>query len=102
MIMFLLVTEILLTGCSSEPAGAELYKLNCAACHGPAGKGGLATGLSPPAYLATHDDRTMTRLIREGLPNTGMRAFGKANGGTLTDEQITTILRYLRTTGSGN
>ena len=94
--MVLLVAGILLTGCNSEPSGAELYTLNCAGCHGAAGKGGLATALGIPAYLATHDDSTITRLTSKGMPNTGMRAFGKANGGTLTDEQISSIVKYLR------
>jgi len=100
--MVLLVASILLTGCNSEPSGAELYTLNCASCHGAAGKGGMATALSVPAFLATHDDTSITRLTSEGVPNTAMRAFGKANGGMLTDEQITAIVKYLRSIRSAN
>lgn len=95
-VMFLLVVGILLAGCASEPSGAELYTLNCAGCHGAAGKGGLAIALGVPAYLATHDDATITRITSAGVHNTTMRAFGKANGGALTDEQIAAIVKYLR------
>jgi mono/diheme cytochrome c family protein len=93
--MILVVAGFVLAGCSGGPSGAELYTLNCGGCHGAAGKGGLATALSPPAYLATHDDNVITRMISEGVPDTRMRAFGKANGGTLTGEQITLIVKYL-------
>lgn len=99
---FLLVVGILLAGCTGPPAGAELYTLNCAGCHGAAGKGGLAIALGVPAYLATRDDTTITRIISAGIPNTTMRAFGKANGGTLTDEQIAAIVKYLRSNRSAN
>src|SRR5512142_424027 len=85
--MVLLVAGFVLTGCSSGPSGAELYMLNCGGCHGAGRKGGMATALSPPAYLATHDDKLIKQIISEGIPNTGMRAFSKAKGGTLTDEQ---------------
>ena len=100
--MVLLVAGFVLAGCSGEPSGAELYVLNCGGCHGTAGKGGLATALSVPAYLATHDDNVITRMISEGVPYTRMRAFGKANGGTLTDEQIVVIVKYLRSIRSAD
>lgn len=99
--MVLLIAGFLM-GCNSGPPGAELYTLNCAGCHGTAGKGGLATALSVPAYLNSHDATSMTRSTREGIPNTAMRAFSKANGGALTDEQIALIVLYLRSTRSAN
>lgn len=98
----LLIASILLTGCNGEASGVELFTLNCAGCHGTAGKGSLAKALSDPAYLATHDDEMITRLTSQGIPNTGMRAFSKANGGPLTDEQITAIVKYLRSIPSAN
>lgn len=94
--MLWLAASIPLTGCDRETSGADLYTLNCAGCHGPAGKGGLAAALSVPAYLASHDDAMMARITGEGVPSTGMRAFGSAKGGTLTDDQIVAIVKYLR------
>ncbi|MBI5033931.1 MAG: cytochrome c [Chloroflexi bacterium] len=94
-VLMLLIASFVLTGCDSELSGADLYTLNCAGCHGAAGKGGSTIALSDAAYLATHDDKTMTQLTSEGVPNTVMRAFGKTKGGTLTDEQITAIVKYL-------
>ena len=44
----------------------------------------------------------ITQIISEGIPNTGMRAFGKANGGTLTGEQIVVIVKYLRSIRSAD
>ncbi len=101
-VLMLLIASFVLTGCDSEPSGADLYTLNCASCHGAAGKGGSAIALSDAAYLATHDDNTMTWSTSEGVPNTVMRAFGKTKGGTLTDEQITAIVKYLRSARTTN
>ena len=95
-VLVLLFASFVLTGCDSQPSGADLYTLNCASCHGAAGKGGSATALGAPAYLATHDDATMIRVTSKGIPNTTMRAFNKVDGGTLTDEQIDLIVKYLR------
>ena len=100
--LFLLVASFLLTGCDTESSGANLYTLNCASCHGVAGKGGSAIALSDAAYLATHDELVMARLTSDGVPSTTMRAFGKSRGGSLTDDQITTIVRYLRSNRSAN
>lgn len=97
-----LLVSIPLTGCNGQTSGAELFTLNCAGCHGTAGKGGMAKALSDPAYLATHDDNMITRLTSQGIPNTGMRAFSKAKSGPLTDEQITTIVKYLRSIPSAD
>lgn len=98
--MVLLTVGILPAGCGGESSGVTLYTLSCAGCHGVAGKGGKATALSAPAYLAAHDDGTIARLTREGIPGTEMRAFGKADGGILTDEQITAIVTYIRSSAA--
>lgn len=101
-VLMLLIASFVLTGCDSEQSGADLYTLNCASCHGAEGKGGSAIALSDAAYLATHDDTMIARLTSEGVPNSVMRAFGKPKGGTLTDEQITAIVKYLRSARSTN
>jgi cytochrome c oxidase cbb3-type subunit 3 len=95
-VAIMLTISMLLIGCSSEPSGADLYALNCASCHGAAGKGGMAKALADSTYFATHDDATMVRLTSEGVPNTVMRAFSQTKGGTLNNEQINAIVKYLR------
>lgn len=74
-----------------------LYARNCAGCHGPDGKGGAATGLGNPVYLAIADDATILRVTANGVPGTSMPAFAEHAGGMLTDKQIEAIVHGIRT-----
>jgi cytochrome c oxidase cbb3-type subunit 3 len=74
----------------------QLYSENCAACHGPQGKGGAAIALASPVYLAIADDASMRKVIAQGVPGTAMPAFAKSAGGMLTDAQIEVLTREIR------
>ncbi len=74
-----------------------LYSKNCAGCHGPDGKGGIAMGLADPVYLAIADDATITRVTANGVTGTSMPAFAQSAGGMLTDDQINVIVHGIRT-----
>ena len=73
-----------------------LYARNCAACHGPSGKGGAAIPLSDPVFLAIADDAAIRRTAANGVPGTPMPAFAQSAGGMLTDQQIDVIVGGLR------
>lgn len=73
-----------------------LYGKNCAGCHGPDGKGGVAIGLSDPVYLTIADDATIGRVAADGVPGTSMPAFAQHSGGLLTDDQIKVITSGIR------
>lgn len=73
-----------------------LYARNCSGCHGKDGKGGAATGLGDPIYLAIADDATITRVTAGGVVGTSMPAFAQHSGGMLTDDQINVIVRGIR------
>jgi mono/diheme cytochrome c family protein len=73
-----------------------LYKANCAGCHGEAGKHGPAIDLSDPVYLAIVDDNTLRDTVSKGRPGTAMSAFSQKEGGMLTNEQISSIIRGIR------
>lgn len=73
-----------------------LYRRNCAGCHGPEGRGGAAIGLADPVYLAIASDAAITRVTADGVPGTAMPAFAQRSGGMLTDEQISSIVRGIR------
>jgi mono/diheme cytochrome c family protein len=75
---------------------ALLYERNCAGCHGENGNGGAAIGLGDPVYLAIADDAAITRATADGVPGTAMPAFAQRSGGMLTDEQISAIVRGMR------
>ena len=73
-----------------------LYVENCAACHGPEGRGGAAIALANPVYLAIADDASIRRVTAEGVPGTAMPAFAQSAGGMLTDAQIDVLIKEIR------
>jgi len=73
-----------------------LYADNCAACHGPNGRGGAAIGLANPLYLAIVDDRSMRASIAGGVRGTSMPAFAQRAGGMLTEKQVDAVVGGIR------
>lgn len=102
----------LLSGCGTPhgqpPSGAEtlapnevldfrvLYGENCAACHGPEGRGGPAIALANPVYQAIANETAIRRAITNGVRGTAMAAFAESAGSMLTDRQIDVITREIR------
>jgi cytochrome c oxidase cbb3-type subunit 3 len=110
--MFAFFAAIFLAGCG-EPHGqprsgsevlapnevlefAPLFAENCAACHGPEGRGGAAIALANPVYLAIADDASIRKVIAQGVPGTAMPAFAQSAGGMLTDAQIDVLSKEIR------
>jgi cytochrome c oxidase cbb3-type subunit III len=102
---------VLLAGCGlpGKPSGVslegqpakvedfdQLYRTNCAGCHGAAGRGGATLGLANPIYWAIADDATVHRVIDEGVAGTSMPAFGHRAGGMLTPRQVDVLARQMR------
>ncbi|MCF6235009.1 MAG: c-type cytochrome [Gammaproteobacteria bacterium] len=83
-----------------ERQGQSLFVENCAFCHGGDGKGVNWIGSfleSRPRDLTSDDvesvsDLVLFNMIREGVPNTTMPAWKNV----LTDEQIETLMVYIR------
>ena len=73
-----------------------LFSENCAACHGPEGRGGAAIALASPVYLAIADDASIRKAVAQGVPGTAMPAFAQASGGMLTDAQIGVLTKEIR------
>src|SRR6201987_161259 len=73
-----------------------LFSENCAACHGPEGRGGAAIALANPIYLAIADDASIRQVIAQGVPGTAMPAFAQSAGGMLTDAQIDILTKEIR------
>lgn len=85
------------TALADDPPGANLFNTYCAACHGKEGKGGGAPAIGDAAYLSSHDEATMAQITASGTAK-GMPAWSKAKGGMLSDDQIASIVAYLRGT----
>ncbi len=84
--------------------GQELFAQSCAICHGDFGEGGpnparpddVIAPISTAEYLKTRDDHTLTQVIAQGQPNFGMSPFGSAYGGPLDDDQVASIVFFIR------
>ena len=74
-----------------------LYSHNCAACHGPNGRGGVSVELANPVYLTIAPDAAIRRVVSQGRPGTVMPAFAQQYGGMLTDAQVDAIVTGIRT-----
>lgn len=90
---------LLLGGVAAQaaPDGARLYQLNCSACHGLNGEGGVGVPLSLPAFLNSVDDKFLFTTIREGRPGRVMPAHP-----SLSDTQISSIVEHLRSWGAAD
>jgi len=88
-------------------AGQQLFVEQCAECHGEDGEGGLVEdveglegtyleAINSEDYLYTRTDETTFLITDYGQPNLGMPAFGLANGGELTTQQIGAIVTFIR------
>jgi cytochrome c oxidase cbb3-type subunit III len=66
----------------------ELYRQNCAGCHGNDGKLGPAPPLNDEVFLSIVPDSVLLDVINEGRPGTPMPAFAAQRGGPLTDAQV--------------
>ena len=83
--------------------GRAVFDRNCAACHGPKGKGDGPTGamLTPkPADLASaatarKSDADLRTIIEKGKPPTAMIGWK----GQLSDGEIGDVLAYVRSLG---
>ncbi|MGA9192716.1 MAG: c-type cytochrome [Anaerolineales bacterium] len=84
--------------------GQQLFAENCSPCHGDFGEGGpnptragdIIAPISSAEYLKTRDDTTLKSIISQGQPNFGMSPFGSAYGGPLDDDQVNSIVAYIR------
>lgn len=70
----------------------KIYTQHCASCHGPALEGGSAPSMLDDDWIHGGDDESLTRSIREGIPERGMPPFGAL----LTDPQIRALVLYIR------
>lgn len=76
--------------------GAELYELNCTACHGIDGEGGIGPALNSQEFLTAAKDDQITAIISVGIPGSLMSAYALDFGGPLTAEEIDGLTAYLR------
>lgn len=65
-----------------------LYVQNCQGCHSNGSGASASIDLGNPVYAAWIPKEKMRAAIADGVPGKAMPAFGKKDGGPLTDEQV--------------
>jgi cytochrome c oxidase cbb3-type subunit III len=74
--------------------GEQVFRGQCARCHGPKGEGGLGAVLAQPRLRRAPDDESLFKVIRDGIKGTEMPpAF------TLTSREIWQLAGYIRGLG---
>ncbi len=100
--------QVLLTKAETQgdPAkGMEVFQANCAACHGPEGKGDGAAAaalnpkprnLSDAEYVSKLSNEHMFKVISEGGASVGKSPMMAAWGGILSESDIKNVIAYIR------
>ena len=91
-------SRILGFGQAANSSGADTYKTNCVSCHAADGHGSaVGKSLHAPDFHASQiqqqSDSQLTDAIKNGKGN--MPPFG----GSLSQTQITALVKYIRTLG---
>jgi mono/diheme cytochrome c family protein len=73
-----------------------LYRENCSGCHGANGKLGPAPPLNDDLFRASAPEKEVKQVITFGRAGTPMPAFGRENGGSLTETQIQVLVYEIK------
>lgn len=63
---------VFLADASDLAAGKEIYDVNCLACHGPQGEGGVGPNLTDPYWIHGGGIEDVFSVIKYGVPAKGM------------------------------
>jgi putative heme-binding domain-containing protein len=75
--------------------GADLYRQNCAVCHGVDGQSGQGARLAVRQLRHASTDRQLFRVIRNGIPGTEMPVLG------MDEERVWKIVHFVRSLQKG-
>jgi putative heme-binding domain-containing protein len=79
-----------------EAAGAQSFRSQCAACHGPGGSGGVVgPSLTTGTFKNGGSDEALFRVITKGIPGTAMTAFA------LNGRETWQLIAFLRAANIG-
>jgi cytochrome c oxidase cbb3-type subunit 3 len=73
--------------------GGRLFVQNCAVCHGVDGQGRIGANLHN--FPGIEVSAAISQTIRQGVPGSVMPAWGEANGGPLSEQDIADITAYI-------
>src|SRR5579871_6807536 len=96
-IIIILAIAVVFCTCAIAQGGADLFKAKCAMCHGPDGKGQTAMGKTlnlrdlGSSEVQSQSDADLTNIVTNG------KGKMPKYDGKLTKDQITDVVKYLRT-----
>ena len=90
MIPFLLLGSLSLFGDIKK--GEQVYKMFCAACHGPEGAGLVGPNLTDKEVLHGTKKEDIMKLVANGIPGKAMPAWGSI----LSQEQISDVADFVK------
>ncbi len=88
----------LLTDASRIGDGKEIYDLNCIACHGPNGEGGVGPNLGDDYWIHGNSISDVFKTIKYGVPEKGMIPWESQ----LNPKQIQNVSSYIITNIAGS
>ncbi len=79
--------------------GKALFQADCAMCHGVNAQGNHSAG--PSLLTANYDAEPVLQHVRDVIANGSLRTpqmppFAKANGGPLSDDEIASLVQFLK------
>lgn len=74
--------------------GGTLYLVFCQPCHGSDGEGNIGPSLVKQ-WSSVRPDLTLRSTIAQGVSNSLMPAWGRAQGGPLPDQDINDLVAYI-------
>ena len=80
------------TSAEDVAAGADLFRMRCALCHGADGSGGRGPDLRRGEFRHGGSDAGLFRSIRFGISDSGMPRLG----GGMSEERIWQVVAYVR------
>jgi len=104
-IIIILIFFPLLSFAGEIEEGEAIYKVNCTPCHGMKGEGDGPKAeelkIKPQdhtnaSYMSTRTDKQLKYVIRNGGISISKSPFMPAWKGTLSDNQIKAVVKYLR------
>src|ERR1700712_3097602 len=87
-LLTLLLFASVVYGQNADP-GRPVFESRCSRCHGSDGKGG-EMGPSIVARLPSHNDKELSALIHDGIPQKGMPP------NVLPETEMANVVSYLR------
>lgn len=91
----------LLTDATSISSGKNIFMDNCAACHGPAGEGGVGPNLTDEYWLHSGSIKDVFKTIKYGWPEKGMKAWQQDLGAKQIHE-VSSFIMSLKGTNPPN